>query len=144
MLQVIDTTLATAPLCLDPKGPDALLTYASRCHFFYLLRLVITSPDHSEVENKKYGDYIIFAGILFHKKALKTAYAVRTNKYVLDFLRTRQNISIKFLDSFTFRFVYGMGFLNITSRFLDKPVCNAAGSIRSLFKDSELSCALLC
>lgn len=46
--------------------------------------------------------YIIFAGILFHNKALKTAYAVKTNKHVLDFLCARQNISVKCLDPFTF------------------------------------------
>lgn len=35
MLQVIDYTLATAVFCLDIKGPDPLLTAASRCHFLF-------------------------------------------------------------------------------------------------------------
>lgn len=51
---------------------------------FYLLISVITSTDHNEGDNKKYEDYIIFAGILFHNKALKKAYAVfvTTNKCI--------------------------------------------------------------
>lgn len=71
---------------------------------FYLLRLLITSTDHNEGDNKKYGDCIIFAGILFHNRALMTAYAafVTTNKHVLDFLCARQNISMQCLDPFTF------------------------------------------
>lgn len=112
---------------------------------FYLLRSLITSTDHNEGDNKKYGDDIIFAGILFHNKALKTAYAVfvTTNKRV-RFSVFKAEYFYEVSGPLHVQFVYGLGFLNITSRFLDKPVYNAAGSRKSLLKGSELSCALLC
>lgn len=77
MLQVIDISLATALFCLDLKGPDPLLPDASRCHFLiYLDRESHPQTTYNEGDNEEYRDCIIFTGILFHDKALKTAYAV--------------------------------------------------------------------
>lgn len=78
MLQVIDISLASALFCLDHKGPDPLLTDASRCHFLiYLDRESHPQTTHyKEGDNEAYRNCVIFTGILLHNKALQTAYTV--------------------------------------------------------------------